>query len=77
MLPDTSLDAGKRVAEKIRNNIEANHFVIDSHEIHTTVSFGVTLIPAYIDDSFELSYINADKALYYAKQNGKNKVTTL
>ncbi|MBP1762502.1 MAG: dosC 2, partial [Firmicutes bacterium] len=77
LLPNTSLDAGKRVAEKIRNNIEANLFVIDGHEIHTTVSFGVTSIPAYIDDSFELSYINADKALYYAKQSGKNKVTTL
>ena len=77
LLPDTSLDAGKVVAEKVRNNIEANHFVFDNHEIHTTVSFGVTLIPAYLDNSFELSYINADKALYYAKQSGKNKVTTL
>ena len=77
LLPNTSLDAGKMVAEKIRNNIEVSNFVIDSYEIHTTVSFGITLIAASIINAFEQNYINADKALYCAKQNGKNRIATL
>lgn len=76
LLPNTSLDAGKLVGEKIRNNVEANTFVIGNYEIRTTISFGISLITASSNNEFELSYINADKALYHAKQNGKNRIAT-
>lgn len=77
LLPNTSLDTGKLVAEKMRIIIENELFIVEDHKIQITVSFGVALLMSDINDSFEQCYFNADKALYNAKQNGRNRVETV
>lgn len=76
LLPNTSLHTGKLVTEKIRRIIENEIFIIDEQIIHITVSFGVSMLSTEMKDTFEYSYVNADKALYNAKQNGRNRVET-
>jgi diguanylate cyclase (GGDEF)-like protein len=73
ILIGTDAKAGKIVAEKLRNNIENELFIIDYQEINITVSIGITSIDDRID-SYEEAYEYADKALYIAKTKGKNKV---
>lgn len=44
---------------------------VDTHEIKTTPSIGLVLFPQYGQTPYELLQ-NADAAMYYAKQQGKN-----
>ena len=65
-------DIAEKVIERIRLNIEKKVFVYEDKKISMTISIG-----SYIADSSE-DYENilskADKALYNAKNSGKNKV---
>ncbi len=62
------------VAERIRKTIEMTEFHINHSEpIHITTSIGVSAYPDYVKNP-ELLIENADKALYQAKQSGRNKV---
>lgn len=74
LLPNTSLLTAQYVAEKIRGVIGNELFIVEDRKIHITVSFGVALLINDSTDTFEYSYMNADKALYNAKQNGRNRV---
>ncbi len=83
LLPETSLEEGKIVAEKIRKNV--SEISIDSRkgEIRFTVSIGIAgteqvddFACQSIDKMCESLLENADKALYQAKRNGKNRVET-
>lgn len=75
LLPHTSLSEGKFIAEKLRKIIEDEIVLIKEKEIHITASFGVAGISGD-KDSLQLAYKNADKALYVAKENGRNCVET-
>jgi diguanylate cyclase (GGDEF)-like protein len=63
VLPDTTLDEGVAVGERIRAAIEAGADV--------TVSIGVA---ASADTEFESLFRAADRALYDAKRGGRNRV---
>lgn len=63
---------GKKVAEKIRNQIENNAFLERGKEMQVTVSLGVTSIQE--NDTEESVFQRADQALYKAKSLGKNQV---
>jgi diguanylate cyclase (GGDEF)-like protein/PAS domain S-box-containing protein len=58
------------VAEKLLASLTAPH-LIDGHELHVTVSIGISIYP---DDGNEVAAImeNADTAMYYAKEGGRN-----
>ncbi|MFC1589398.1 GGDEF domain-containing protein [Pseudomonadota bacterium] len=72
VLPETSLHEAKQVAEQIRLKIENHEFTVVQHK---TGSFGVA---AYIQGDNSQSIINrADKALYKAKELGRNQVQGL
>lgn len=58
--------------EKVRKTIESIPFVIKQDRFNITVSIGVSALTA-MDDSLSL-FERADKALYQAKQTGRNKV---
>lgn len=73
ILKNSDLDSGKAVAEKLRNYIEKESFIIDGMEINVTVSVGVSLIDNRTE-SYEEVYGYADNALYFAKSKGKNYV---
>ncbi|QIR15635.1 GGDEF domain-containing protein [Shewanella aestuarii] len=72
LLPNTSLDGAKLIAEKIRLNIANQPIVMDDIRIDMQLSIGVAELN---DDNptMEKLYMRADKHLYLAKQNGRNQ----
>lgn len=74
LLKDTSSSGARRVAEKIRLVAEQHTYVFSGSALQVTVSLGLTeLQPA---DTLQSLIGRADKALYSAKQNGRNRVCT-
>ncbi|WP_158016500.1 GGDEF domain-containing protein [Tissierella creatinophila] len=65
------------LGEKIRKNIEEFRLKIDENSsTNTTISIGITTFdPKRILIHSEMLIEEADKALYYSKENGRNKVT--
>lgn len=69
LLPKTDLEDSKKIAEKVRKVIERYQF---SKIGHKTASFGVA---THSDNEYLFNLLNrADKALYMAKENGRNRV---
>lgn len=72
LLPNITVSQAKEKSETIRKNIEQTSFC---GTWRLTCSFGVT---SYIDgESSDSIFIRADKALYEAKDLGRNKVQVL
>jgi diguanylate cyclase (GGDEF)-like protein len=76
VLPETETDSAKMVAERIRKSIYDSYFTVseDQPPVHVTVSIGVATGPKDAADTNELIEV-ADRALYYSKETGKNKVS--
>lgn len=60
------------VAEKIRHAL-SQPFVLAGHELHISSSIGISIHPEHGDDNKTLTK-NADTAMYYAKERGRNNV---
>jgi len=74
ILPETSGEQAKKVAERIRKAIDQSSFAIpDGHPVHLSISVGIASFPLDAD-SREGLIISADEALYFAKERGRNKV---
>lgn len=70
LLPETALGGVKRLAERIRRNIEGLKCSCDGSNIKMTVSLGIATLNRGED---EIGFFNrADKALYQAKNAGRN-----
>jgi len=74
VLPNTLINDAEKIAETIRKAIEKNEFESGSITFSITMSFGITDIASEAPQSLETMLDNADKALYSAKERGKNKV---
>ena len=74
VMPDTEPAVAKRVAERIRHEIETLPFASGGPEqLGVTVSIGVaSMSPG--SDSLEALMKRADDALYEAKKTGRNRV---
>lgn len=70
LLPKTGLDIGVNVAEKIREHINNAEF---AGQYPVTISIGVSELR--IEDKAEDWFERADKALYHAKESGRNRVS--
>ncbi|PCI51963.1 MAG: hypothetical protein COB51_01095 [Moraxellaceae bacterium] len=76
ILPDTPQEGALKVANRIRHNIEVTPIVVGELSISVTVSIGVcTDVPENAYD-VESLLVGADKALYQAKDNGRNQTQT-
>ena len=74
ILPNTQAEEAAVVAERIRARMEREEVPIQNHPpISVTASLGCATFP-YIGDSEELLMNAADKALYRAKETGRNRV---
>jgi len=61
------------IAEKFRKCVEKKKFRFGIDEVRLTVSIGATTFPKGPDDTFEEILREADEALYYCKENGRNQ----
>ena len=75
ILPHTDRDRAERVAERVRAAVADFSFVEPEHPLKVTVSAGVATFSAAHDiASAEQLVAAADRALYAAKRDGKNRV---
>lgn len=76
LLPNTTLGDAQQIAEKIRKGIEMERLPHASSRVapYVTVSLGIASIIPQAGQSQKLLMEQADKALYKAKEMGRNQV---
>lgn len=73
-LPDTTIQEANQVAEKMRIAIENHKIpVVGESNFTCTASFGITTKRSH-HDGLKYLLVQADKALYLAKEQGRNRV---
>lgn len=70
LLPETGIRGAKQLAERMRLNIEGLECICEGNHVKMTASFGVSVIQP--DESEKSFFIRTDKALYKAKNAGRN-----
>jgi diguanylate cyclase (GGDEF)-like protein len=79
LLPETERGDAQQVAEKLRQSIAATTLTSTSRagvQLDLTVSAGVAAYPSDCESGEEL-ILKGDRALYFAKQHGRNRVATV
>lgn len=75
ILPTTDISSAWGIAERIRSSLQFHPAQISSDtSIAMTVSIGITQLRHRDDESLETLFGRADRALYNAKQAGRNRV---
>jgi diguanylate cyclase (GGDEF)-like protein len=75
LLPETPIEGGRVVAEKIRESIASKPFGSEGEAISVTVSIGLACFPQHGSTAQTLLRA-ADQALYEAKGRGRNVVVS-
>lgn len=73
ILPNIDKKNARKVAEKLRVNVEKTRVVLRRQETAVTVSVGVAIFPDDAGDENEL-IMKSDSSMYAAKKKGRNKV---
>ncbi|MFZ6732303.1 diguanylate cyclase [Undibacterium sp. Ji42W] len=74
ILPDCGRKEAEMIAQRVRNKLANTPIdVSDSQQIPVTVSIGASFVHQAVPD-IEALLLVADKALYRAKENGRNRV---
>jgi two-component system cell cycle response regulator len=76
VLPHTGAEEARQTAERIRHHVQRRAFHAGAKEVRISVSVGVATCPAPGIDSAEALLREADKALYRAKEAGRNRVAS-
>jgi len=74
LLPETTAPAAEGVAERIRQSVSEEQIITKSLQISATISIGVADLNSGAIDSVEAMTSLADKALYVAKERGRNRL---
>jgi diguanylate cyclase (GGDEF)-like protein len=74
LLPETDIAGACVLAERLREEVESTHFALSGDgDIQMTISIGIAVYPKDADTTEDL-LAAADRALYEAKQGGRNRV---
>lgn len=78
LLPDTELSGAEEVARQLQQAIHQLHIEHKGSSIdaHVTLSIGIASHIPYFPDRPDELLLDADKALYLAKQRGRNRIAT-
>lgn len=74
VIPGTDLEGSKEIAEIIRKEVEMNQFLCNANSIQITSSFGVVSVKPDSELTVNGLIDAADKKLYLAKKNGRNRI---
>ncbi|PHM20101.1 MAG: GGDEF domain-containing protein [Curvibacter sp. PD_MW3] len=78
VLPDTDAQGAGTLAEQLRRTVEQARFeATDGRTMQFTISIGLHALQAMAAESIDDMVAAADKAMYQAKQNGRNRVESL
>jgi len=76
LLPQTNINGAVAISQKIREKIENSTITLSENKsLKFTISIGVSQLICE-DENVEMLINRADKALYEAKESGRNKVCT-
>lgn len=76
ILPDTNMEGGKIIAERIRTVVENHEFHTELGPLRCTVSLGIASYPDVSEIKHKL-FEKADQCLYHCKRMGRNRSTTV
>jgi diguanylate cyclase (GGDEF)-like protein len=76
VLPHTGAEEARQTAERIRYQVQQRRFHAGDSEVRLSVSVGMATCPAPGVGSSEALLREADKALYRAKEAGRNRVAS-
>ncbi|PKH04381.1 hypothetical protein CXF72_01155 [Psychromonas sp. MB-3u-54] len=76
IMPHTDLKMAIELAQRLRLGIEKIDIIIDDQPLNITACFGVTRLDVK-NESLDEALKRDDKALYLAKENGRNRVAQL
>ena len=74
LLPETDLEGANSIAQELRKTIENAVIKYKEQPIPLTISCGIACYQQQVDATPETIFALADKALYQAKQDGRNCV---
>lgn len=72
LLPGSDLDAARNLADRLRKTVKSTH--IEGYDIQLTSSFGVAEVQT--GESPEQAISRADKAMYNAKHEGRDQISS-
>lgn len=72
LLPHTGMEGARKLAEKLRAQVEAIDELPDDSALQPSGSFGIAELKS--DESLESLFNRADQAMYRAKYKGKNRI---
>lgn len=72
LLPESSLEPGMALAERLRENLRDSPLLIDGQAIAVTASMGLTVLRP--PEGVEAMLSRADTALYHAKSGGRDRI---
>lgn len=76
VLPDTELEGARQIAENMRKNIDSLKIAFKESTVRdqVTVSMGIAVTVPVADSKLDSLIGSADKALYQAKKEGRDRV---
>lgn len=73
LFPETHLQSGQEICERLRSQVERNGFQGERKPAYLTLSVGLAGYPLHAEDAESIIQA-ADRALYKAKETGRNRV---
>ncbi|HEY9317848.1 MAG TPA: diguanylate cyclase [Achromobacter sp.] len=76
VLPDTDIENAHLFARNVQRQIADTPYLFGGRHIPLTVSIGISALHTRDEDA-ELALSRSDRALYYAKQRGRNRIESV